>query len=149
MTCKEITDFFFLNITLSFQNKEETKHVHVNVQLAMKELLISYKEGPHNVQPQEYACSVHQQPKNSHPGWLSKQQRVHLPNENAVAPWPLDQREYVVSLSAYLHLYISGPHLIYAGSHPASKWGKKYEKKQGIISRNRAWEQRGYGGNTV
>jgi len=40
MTYKEITDFLFLNLNLSFQNKEETvKRGHVNVQLAMKELL--------------------------------------------------------------------------------------------------------------
>lgn len=40
MTYNAITDFLFLTITLSFQNKEETvKHGHVNVLLAMKELL--------------------------------------------------------------------------------------------------------------
>lgn len=36
---QKISDFSFLNITLSFQNKEETvKDGHVNVQVAAKEL---------------------------------------------------------------------------------------------------------------
>lgn len=40
MTYKETMDFLLLNIMLGFQNKEETvEHRHVNVQLAMMELL--------------------------------------------------------------------------------------------------------------
>lgn len=66
--------FLLLNITLGFQNKEETvKHRHVNLQLVMTELVdLLYSRTPQHAAP-ELACSLRQQPRNRHPGWWAKQ----------------------------------------------------------------------------
>jgi len=67
---------------------------------------ISYKADPHNVQPQEYtwldASAVKKQP-----SWLAvpAAQSVHLPNKNALVPWPQRIHHVLISLSASVRLW--------------------------------------------